>query len=239
MKKTKATLVLVLAIVGGMVLSSCSNTQSQNNTGQLKPQTVTQAQDGFKEVSPDRELMQKAEQGDAEAQYEIGKFYAKGVGKPKDANEAIKWFTKSAEQGYATAQGVLGILYYKGDYVPQDNSKAIEWLTKAAQQGNTTARNYLDEIKGIQEQIDRLKAYKVGVLTDDQFRSDGWMRSPDFNMIGVAKIKGKGDEIESCTLGYYNPSTPKSTVGDITTPVCDVNFENRILSSIIWRDGYK
>ena len=52
-----------------------------------------------------------AEQGDAEAQFNLGYMYYKGEGVPKDYKEAVKWFTKSAEQGDAQAQYNLGLMY--------------------------------------------------------------------------------------------------------------------------------
>jgi len=44
-----------------------------------------------------------AEQGDAEAQYNLGVRYANGEGVPEDYKEAVKWFRKAAEQGFAAA----------------------------------------------------------------------------------------------------------------------------------------
>ena len=43
--------------------------------------------------------IKKAEAGDAEAQFEVGKAYKNGEGVEKDLNEAMKWLKKSAEQG--------------------------------------------------------------------------------------------------------------------------------------------
>ena len=45
-----------------------------------------------------------AEQGDSEAQYNLGLFYDKGEGVEKNHSEAIKWYKKAAEQGHAKAQ---------------------------------------------------------------------------------------------------------------------------------------
>ena len=39
-----------------------------------------------------------AEQGDAEAQFNLGLMYADGEGVPKDYAEAVKWYRKAAEQ---------------------------------------------------------------------------------------------------------------------------------------------
>ena len=46
------------------------------------------------------ELVQKAEAGDAEAQYNLGQCYENGQVGIKDNKEAVKWYTKAAEQNY-------------------------------------------------------------------------------------------------------------------------------------------
>ena len=42
-----------------------------------------------------------AEQGNAEAQYNLALVYANGQGVPQDYKQAAKWYTKAAEQGNA------------------------------------------------------------------------------------------------------------------------------------------
>ena len=44
-----------------------------------------------------------AEQGDASAQCNLGFYYDKGQGVPKDYKKAVYWYTKAAEQGHAYA----------------------------------------------------------------------------------------------------------------------------------------
>ncbi len=54
-----------------------------------------------------------AEQGDAEAQYNLGVMYDDGTGVLQDYKEAVKWYLLSAEQGNADAQMVLDALIKK------------------------------------------------------------------------------------------------------------------------------
>ena len=42
-----------------------------------------------------------AEQGDADAQNNLGFMYNNGRGVPQDDKTAVKWYTLAAEQGYA------------------------------------------------------------------------------------------------------------------------------------------
>ena len=51
-----------------------------------------------------------AEQGDAEAQNNLGQMYRNGYGVSKDYSEAVKWFRKSARQGREAAKDNLRAL---------------------------------------------------------------------------------------------------------------------------------
>lgn len=88
-----------------------------------------------------------AEQGYADAQFNLGLMYANGEGVPQDMEQAVELFKKAAEQGHVDAQNNLGAMYFTGEGVARDEKKAIEWFEKAAAQGNEDARANLDAIK--------------------------------------------------------------------------------------------
>ena len=71
----------------------------------------------FQRVDP---IRQKAEQGDATAQFSLGVMYlhSSSEGGPQDYVEARKWLLKAAEQGEALAQYNLGVMYDAGQGVP-------------------------------------------------------------------------------------------------------------------------
>ena len=73
-----------------------------------------------------------ADNGDANAQYYIGKLYYKGKGIEKDYKKAFEYLKKAAEQGHVDAQYYLGKCYYDGKGVEKDYEKAFEYLKKAA-----------------------------------------------------------------------------------------------------------
>ena len=54
---------------------------------------------------------QRAEQGDAVAQFCLGFMYKYGMGVAPNSAKTIEWYTKAAEQGYVPAQNDLGIMY--------------------------------------------------------------------------------------------------------------------------------
>jgi len=87
----------------------------------------------------------KANQGDADAQFNLALLYYTGVGIPQDRRYAIYWYKKAAEQGHIQAQYFLGKLYNfgEGEEVRQDFKLAVYWLTKAAEQGHIQAQYLL------------------------------------------------------------------------------------------------
>jgi|GEM_PF-1746379 len=88
------------------------------------------------------ELKKAAENGDAQAQVELGVKYDSGDGVPKDEAEARKWYRKSAEQGNDSAQFYLGAIYYVGRGTPKDLSEAAKWFRKSAEHGTSSAPGY-------------------------------------------------------------------------------------------------
>ena len=84
----------------------------------------------------------KANQGGADAQFNLALQYHHGAGTPEDTKQAVYWYTKAAEQGHVNAQYNLGRLYRfgGGDEVPQDFKQSVYWLTKAAEQGHVNAQ---------------------------------------------------------------------------------------------------
>lgn len=87
-----------------------------------------------------------AEQGDARAQYKLGRKYKLGSGVDKDYREAVRWFQKSAEQDYADAQFELGVMFEYGYGVDKDISLARYWYQRAAEQGDKDAKRALEEL---------------------------------------------------------------------------------------------
>ena len=81
-----------------------------------------------------QELLTRAESGDAQAQFELGRAYEDGKGVPQDDTLAAEWFRKSAEQGNAQAQNSLGVMYALGRGVQRDKEEAVRWYKKAAKQ---------------------------------------------------------------------------------------------------------
>lgn len=80
-------------------------------------------------------MRERAEQGDAKAQFKLGYMYFYGKGVPQSYAESVRWCRKAAEQGDALAQSRMGALYFYGNGVPRDYNEAVQWYRKAAEQG--------------------------------------------------------------------------------------------------------
>lgn len=92
------------------------------------------------------ELLQKANAGDAQAQYELGYAYYFGANDcEKDYAKAFKWYSAAARQGHAKAQFGLGGCYSLGRGVDKDYEQQVYWYKKAAEQGLAEAQTALGE----------------------------------------------------------------------------------------------
>jgi len=138
----------------------------------------------------------KADQGYAQAQYNLGTCYLDGIGVAKDLVEAVKWHRKAADQGHAPAQYVLGLCYENGDGVAKDQIEAVKWHRKAADQGYAPAQHTLGFFYDIGDGVaeDHAEAVKWYRKAADQ----GSLKSQYF--IGLRYKAGIGvakDEVEA------------------------------------------
>ncbi|CZR99543.1 Putative beta-lactamase HcpC precursor [Clostridioides difficile] len=108
-----------------------------------------------------------AEQGNARAQYKLGRCYGgyhhiynlENVVE-KNFKKEFYWYNKSAEQGYVLSQYSLGVCYEYGRGVKKDLKKAIYWYKLVAEKGHTLASFNLGfyYIDGLNVEVDLEKA---------------------------------------------------------------------------------
>jgi TPR repeat protein len=81
-------------------------------------------------------IEQQAQQGSAQAQYQLGYWYRYGHQGLSSMNlpQAALWLTKAAQQGYAPAQDELANLYFMF-WPGQNYTQAMYWYQKAVAQG--------------------------------------------------------------------------------------------------------
>jgi hypothetical protein len=75
--------------------------------------------------------MSAAEEGDVEAQTNVGEILERGVGGTPDPAAAAAWYQKAADKGYSRARFDLGTLYEQGLGVPQDRVRALNLYRQA------------------------------------------------------------------------------------------------------------
>ena len=78
-----------------------------------------------------------AQQGDAEAQFNLGVMYENGQGVTQDYRQAAAWYQKAANQGHAKAQYNLGVMYYNGQGMARNYRQAAAWYKKVLAQPDT------------------------------------------------------------------------------------------------------
>jgi len=89
------------------------------------------------------DLLVEAEEGNPQAQFEVGRMLFFGVGLRKSPSEGLSLFQKAALAGHPGAQGMLGCAYLFGTNVDRNEVEAIKWLWLSAQQENAEAYYYL------------------------------------------------------------------------------------------------
>ncbi|HPA26566.1 MAG TPA: hypothetical protein PLQ05_02855 [Acidobacteriota bacterium] len=136
-------------------------------------------------------LIEKATNGQQDAQYELGIRYYYGINNDLDTAKGIEWLSKAGEGGYLLAQNKLASLFSTGDKaLPQDKAKALYWTIKSAEQGQTQAM----ALAG--------KAYLEGIGTAKDFsKAFEWTKKAaeagdvaSENMLGVLYHNGQGTE---------------------------------------------
>jgi TPR repeat protein len=105
---------------------------SRDASGTAKPALV-QATD------PQQPLRELAEQGQPQAQIDLGLQYAKGIGVEKDYAAAMQWFQRAAEQGAPRALFLVGLMYERGFGVPRSYDTALDWYRRAAAKNSALA----------------------------------------------------------------------------------------------------
>ena len=104
-----------------------------------------------------------ANQGDAEAQFNMALAFYNGSGVVFNEDSAFFYQLKAAEQGYANAQIEIGACYENGKHVDKDMAKAIYWYEKAAEQNIPMAQYQLSYLyykgEGVGQDIEKSLHY--------------------------------------------------------------------------------
>ena len=91
-------------------------------------------QEKFKEAIPI--LIEAAELGNAESQYNLGVCYQFGYGTIQNDTIATSWYLKSAEQGWTDGEYKMSYAYIKGTGIEKNEKKAFDYTLKCAKKND-------------------------------------------------------------------------------------------------------
>lgn len=126
-----------------------------------------------------------AEQGDADAQFNLGQAYRLGRGVPTNLAAAKGWFERAANQGHVDAETTLGLLLFENG----DRSEGLKWLKKAADAGEARA----------------LLVYGTALVNGDSVA-----RNPTLGYAYVSRSAAEGLQPARDTLGQLDQVLPPS-----------------------------
>lgn len=89
------------------------------------------------------DLIAAAEEGNADAQNQLGDAYYDGIGVEQDYIQAFEWYLRAAEQGHGKAQYNVAYAYANGTGTQKNTDEAIKWYGKSADQGVALAQYVL------------------------------------------------------------------------------------------------
>ena len=121
-----------------------------------------------------------ASRGNANAQYNVAKYYDQRHGITEDFPEAGKWYRKAAEQNHPGAEYALGLFYQQGLGVTQNLAEAAKWYRKAAEQNRIDAEYALGYLydKG------------MGVTQDSKEAAEWYRKAADQNFADAQEALG-------------------------------------------------
>lgn len=136
-----------------------------------RPEVSPEEMKGSKEA--EELIREKAETGDAEAQYALAKIYYRGgESMKKNKQEAARLFELAAKEGHEEALFSLGVMYSKGDGVAKDLGKARELLKKATSEGHQEATFVLGMIyhkgEGVTDEGEKKEGMRLLSLAAEQ-----------------------------------------------------------------------
>lgn len=102
----------------------------------------------FMNVQEFNELLERAKDGNPDAQHEIAETYYYGVPPEieKDLKGAMDWYIKAAHKGNVKSQLILGNAYYDGFGVERDLLRAYFWWDRASRNGDKDAHKKLERL---------------------------------------------------------------------------------------------
>ncbi len=91
-------------------------------------------------------LLRAAQQGSAQAAFNVGVMYERGFVVERDSTRAVEWYRKASDADLPVAKHNLALLLRDGKGAPRNGKEAIELLRSAARQGMAASMFSLGDI---------------------------------------------------------------------------------------------
>lgn len=143
----KSTLIFIVLSCG--LLVGCSKPEQQFDPPKMEFPGVEDYAKGLeslkqKDIGGAIPWFEKAiEQGNPEADYQMGLLYARGDHVEQDYLQAKKHFYRAAMMGHPKALYYLGHLYGEGSGVEQNYAEALKWFWLSASYGDKRAKRFM------------------------------------------------------------------------------------------------
>lgn len=173
-------------------------------------------------------LLEKAESGNADYQYKLGKYYLN----INESSIGFPWFQRAALQNHKVGMYFTGWCYYYGEGVKKDLRKAYYWFTKCAQKGDSQAKKMVKSIKNqinvddiiFADPFDPSRPPILEIIPNSILFTDANKNNAiDANENCCIKFKihnnGKGNAINCFAKIIPNETTKKIKYADINIPL--------------------
>ncbi len=169
------------------------------------------------------QLLELADKGSTQAQFQLGHMYAYGQGVAQNYATALEWLQKATDKGSADAQTELGDLYTEGLGVEQSDSMALSWYLKAAKQGDPRAQTKIGNM------------YETGRGVPQDFKlAMSWYR----------KASDNGDDLAAINIGRMYLSglgvekNPDTVATWFELPASRGNLVSELILADVYMHGY-
>lgn len=184
--------------------------------------------------------LKAAEQGHTEAEEELGRCYAEGIGTEQDYSKAAMWYQKSADHGNENVDYELARMYEKGLGVDQNYKKAAALYKKAVESGSDDAKISLGFMylygNGVKQDKEKALEYLESCTDPDSsakaFFELGKLYEQDSvaeqNYIEAVKCYSKAaslPEAASALVSLYLSSLNNNDIPDITEYITDAHAQ--------------
>lgn len=132
-----------------------------------------------------------ADQGNPQAQFNIGWMYANGYGLRINETIALSWWLKAAEQNHPDAMHNVALAYLDGEGTEKDREQGYDWLLRASKHGDDDALPIL--LTAMQRGDKRAGERISQLLRDDSalFTQRRWVKVARANIRKTGNKHGK------------------------------------------------